>query len=74
MRLRRIIHRVIKEKTPGITIVNPNYMIEINFSTHDGRWFMMESLQVTMVENKEKDTLLSYLMSHSLLARTKMLT
>ena len=51
-------HQVIKEKTPGITIVDPYYMIESNFSTPEGRLFMTERLQATMAENKKKDYIL----------------
>jgi hypothetical protein len=52
--------QVIRDKTPGITVVDPYYMRESQLSTLEGKKVASEYLSIVMRKNIGKDLLMAY--------------
>jgi hypothetical protein len=51
---------VVRDKTPGIAVVDPYYMRESQLSTWEGKKVAIEYLSVIMGKNIGKDLLMAY--------------
>jgi hypothetical protein len=52
--------QVIRDKTPGIAVVDPNYMRESQLSTWEGKKVASQYLSVIMRKNIRKDLLIFF--------------
>jgi hypothetical protein len=51
-------YQATREKTPGITILDPYFMAESTFTSPEGQTLMTELLQSFFTVNKDKDNIL----------------
>jgi hypothetical protein len=55
-----MVMHIIRDKTPGIAIVDPYYMHDRQLSTWEGKKVASEYLSVVMRKNIGKDLLMAY--------------